>query len=159
MSAGSHLGLLLATSSQTPAYAPIDKLDTVACHINWALVNAPAYVTTDAETGTPATRQGYGVDVRLTDVFKFDRKTCPISLQHGGMDPYTPNGSTLIYRELRKRKIPAELHLYPGRGHGAFGLERAVEFMRQIGHPHLEIFLASRVETAADEEVDKSFTQ
>ncbi len=35
----------------------------------------------------------------------------------------------------------------------------AVEFMRQIGHPHLEIFLASRVETAADEEVDKSFTQ
>lgn len=133
MSAGSHLALLLATSSQTPAYAPVDKLDTVPCHINWALVNAPAYVTTDAETGTPATRQGYGVDVRLTDVFKFDRKTCPISLQHGGMDPYTPNGSTLIYRELRKRKIPAELHLYPGWGHGAFGLERAVEFMRQMG--------------------------
>lgn len=133
MSAGSHLALLLATSSQTPAYAPVDKLDTVSCHINWALVNAPAYVTTDAETGTPATRQGYGVDVRLTDVFKFDGKTCPISLQHGGMDPYTPNGSTLIYRELRKRKIPAELHLYPGRGHGAFGLERAVEFMRQMG--------------------------
>ena len=54
MSAGSHLGLLLATSSQTPAYAPIDKLDEVPCHINWALLNAPAYVTTDAETGTPA---------------------------------------------------------------------------------------------------------
>ena len=133
MSAGSHLALLMATSSQTPAYAPIDKLDTLSCHINWAIVNAPAYVTTDGETGTPATRQGYGIDVRLSDVFKFDEKTCPVSLHHGGNDPYTPNGSTLVYRELRKRKIPAELHLYPGKGHGAFGLERGIEFMTQLG--------------------------
>ncbi len=133
MSAGSHLALLLATSSQTPAYAPIDKLDTVSCHINWALVNAPAYATTDGETGTPATRLGYGTDVQLSNVFKFDAKTCPLSLHHGGNDQYTPNGSTLVYRELRKRKIPAELHLYPGKGHGAFGLERGIEFMRQMG--------------------------
>ena len=134
MSAGSHLGLLLATSSQTPAYAPIDKLDEVPCHINWALLNAPAYVTTDAETGTPATRLGYGIDVKLSDAFKFDEKTCPISMQHGGNDEYSPNGSTLIYRELRKRGIPAEVHLYPNRRHGAFGLDRAVEFMRQMGY-------------------------
>ena len=133
MSAGSHLALLLATSSQTAAYAPVDKLDTVSCHINWALVNAPAYVTTDGETGTPATRQGYGIDVRISDVFKFDEKTCPMSLHHGGTDPYTPNASTLVYRELRKRKIPAELHLYPSKGHGAFGLERGIEFMAQMG--------------------------
>ena len=133
MSAGSHLALLLATNSQTPAYSPIDRLDTVSCHINWALVNAPAYATTDGETGTPATRQGYGTDVQLSNVFKFDAKTCPLSLHHGGNDPYTPNGSTLVYRELRKRKIPAELHLYPNKGHGAFGLERGIEFMRQMG--------------------------
>ena len=133
MSAGSHLALLLATSSQTPAYEPIDKLDEVPCHINWAIVNAPAYVTTDGEKGTPSSRQGYGVDVKLSDVFKFDEKTCPMSLHHGGRDPYSPNGSTLVYRELRKRKIPAELHLYPDKGHGAFGLERGIEFMRQMG--------------------------
>lgn len=133
MSAGSHLALLLATSSQTPAYANVDALDDTPCHINWAIVNAPAYVTTDAETGTPATRQGYGVDVKISDVFKFDEKTCPMSLHHGGEDIYSPNGSTLVYRELRKKKIPAELHLYPGKGHGAFGLERGIEFMRQMG--------------------------
>ena len=133
MSAGSHLATLLATSSQTPAYAPIDKLDTVPCHINWALINAPAYVTTDGEEGTPATRMGYGTDVHLSSIFKFDEKTCPVSLHHGGTDPYTPNGSTLLYRELRKHKVPAELHLYPGKGHGAFGLERGIEFMRQMG--------------------------
>ena len=131
-SAGSHLALLLATSSQTPAYEPIDALDTISCHINWARVNSPAYVTTDAEEGTPATRQGYGVDVKLSSIYKFDARTCPMSLHHGGADEYSPNGSTLIYRELRKRGIPAELHLYPGRPHGAYGLERGVEFMRQM---------------------------
>lgn len=133
MSAGSHLALMLATSSQTPAYEKVDKLDEVPCHINWAIVNAPAYVTTDGETGTPATRDGYGLDVKLSDVFKFDEKTCPMTLQHGGLDPYTPNGSTLIYRKLREMRVPAELHLYPNKGHGAFGFDRTVEFMRQMG--------------------------
>ena len=124
---------LLATSSQTPAYAPIDKVDDTPCHINWAIVNAPAYVTTDGETGTPAFREGYGTDVTISDVFKFDEKTCPMSLHHGEVDPYTPTGSTLVYRQLRKMGVPAELHLYPDKGHGAFGFERGVEFMTQMG--------------------------
>ena len=133
MSAGSHLGLLLATSSQTPAYEAVDKLDTTSCHINWAIINAPAYGTTDAESGTPATRQGYGSDVKLSKVFKFDNRTCPMSLHHGGTDIYAPQTSTLVYRQLRRMKVPAELHLYADKGHGAFGLERGIEFMRQMG--------------------------
>lgn len=132
MSAGSHLALLLATSSQTPAYDKVDKLDTVSCHINWAIVNAPAYITTDAENGIPSSRQGYGPDVKLSDIFKFDEKTCPMSLHHGGDDIYSPNGSTLVYRELRRRKIPAELHIYPNKGHAAYGFERGIEFMNQM---------------------------
>ena len=134
MSAGSHLALLLATSSQTPAYEPIDALDEVPCHINWAIVNAPAYITNDGENGSQSTRDGYGTDVRLSEVLKFDEKTCPMSLHHGGRDVYSPNGSTLVYRQLRRMKIPAELHLYPDKGHGACGLERAIEFMRQMGY-------------------------
>ena len=133
MSAGSHLALLLATSSQTESYEKTDKIDELPCHINWAIVNAPAYGTTDAEKGTPATRQGYGTDVKLSDVFKFDEKTCPMSLHHGGTDIYAPHTSTLVYRQLRRMKVPAELHLYPDKGHGAYGLERGVEFMRQMG--------------------------
>jgi acetyl esterase/lipase len=134
MSAGGHLTLLLATSSQTPAYEPIDKLDKTPCHINWAVANAPAYVTTDGETGTEATRDGYGSDVGLSKVFKFDDHTCPVSLHHGGRDPYSPNGSTLVYRQLRRMGVPAELHLYPNKWHGAWGFERAVEFMTQMGY-------------------------
>lgn len=132
MSAGSHLGLLLSTSSQTPAYAPVDKIDEVPCHINWGILHAPAYLTTDSR-GTKAAREGYGTDVQLDTIFHFDAKTCPLSLHHGGKDPYTPNGSTLVYRKLRKMGVPAELHLYPGKGHGVFGIERGVEFLRQMG--------------------------
>lgn len=134
MSAGSHLALLLATSSQTAAYERIDHIDEIPCHINWAIVNAPAYGTTDAEKGTPALRQGYGTDVTLSEVFKFDNRTCPMSLHHGGKDIYAPQTSTLVYRQLRKMGIPAELHLYADKGHGAFGLERGVEFLRQMGY-------------------------
>lgn len=134
MSAGSHLTLLLATSSRTPAYDPVDKLDDVPCHINWAIVNAPAYGTTDGESGIPASRQGYGPDVKLSEVFRFDDRTCPMTLHHGGADVYVPQTSTLVYRQLRRMGIPAELHLYPDKGHGAFGFERAVEFMRQMGY-------------------------
>ena len=132
MSAGSHLALLLAANSLSRAYEPVDALDSIPCHINWAIVHAPAYLTTDAENGTPSSRQGYGTDVSLTDVLKFDAKTCPMSLHHGGTDIYSPNGSTLVYRELRRRNIPAELHLYPDQGHGALGVERGIEFMRQM---------------------------
>lgn len=133
MSAGSHLALMLATSSTVRSYVPIDRFDSIPCNINWAIVNAPAYVTTDGETGTPAFREGYGKDVTISKVFRFDSMTCPMSLHHGGTDPYSPNGSTLVYRELRRRHIPAELHLYADKGHGAFGLERGIEFMRQMG--------------------------
>lgn len=132
MSAGSHLALMLATSSQTPAYERVDALDDVPCHINWAIVNAPAYVTTDGETGTQALRQGYGPEIELSKCFRFDEKTCPMTLHHGGADPWTPNGSTLVYRQLRRMGIPAELHLYPNEGHGAFGLERGIEFINQM---------------------------
>jgi len=147
MSAGSHLGLLLAANSQTAAYARIDKTDDVPCHINWGILNAPAYVTTDGEAGTRSTREGYGTDVAISPLFQFDEKTCPLSLHHDGLDPYSPNGSTLIYRELRKRGIPAELHLYPGKKHGAYGLERGIEFMTQMGYfggPEPEVALMSR---------------
>lgn len=132
MSAGSHLALMLATSSQTPAYEPVDALDKVPCHINWAIVNAPAYVTTDGETGTQALRQGYGPEIGLSKCFRFDEKTCPMSLHHGGADPWSPNGSTLVYRQLRRMGVPAELHLYPNEGHGAFGLDRGIEFITQM---------------------------
>ena len=134
-SAGSHLSVLLATSSQTPAYPPVDEIDQVPCHVNWALPMCVAYALTDG-LETCNSRDGDAPDVKLSPAFRFDAKTCPMCLFHGGADPISPNGSTQIYRQLRRMKIPAELHLDPDRGHGpvdAAKFGRAIEFMRQMG--------------------------
>jgi len=134
MSAGGHLVTMLATSALTPAYAKVDELDEMPCHVNWCIANAPAYNSAvAAKGGVAAPQDGTTVDASgVADCFAFDAKTCPISFHHGAADPYTPNGSARCYRELRKRKIPAEVHFYADRPHGAFGLERAVEFMNQM---------------------------
>jgi len=134
-SAGSHLSVMLGTSALTAAYAPIDELDRIPCHVNWAVPMCPAYALTDGLTGANATK-GDGPDVKLNPSFRFDAKTCPMCFFHGGDDPYSPIGSTQIYRQLRRMKIPAELHLDAGRGHGPVGpiaFERALEFLRQMG--------------------------
>lgn len=152
MSAGSHLATLLATSSTAPAYARIDDLDDLPCNVNWSIVFAPAFVLNEGY-GKPDSRMGEGPDVKLDECFKFDGKTPPMCLLHGGKDQYSPIGSTKIYRELRKRGIPAEVHIVPGKGHGAFGLDRAVEFMRQmgfLGKPQDEVLLMNRYPSDSD---------
>ncbi|MHB8898890.1 MAG: alpha/beta hydrolase [Thermoguttaceae bacterium] len=144
-SAGSHLAVLLATSALTPAYGPVDGLDQLPCHVNWAVPIFTAYALTDGLTG-PNTREGDAIDVKLSDVFKFDAKTCPMALFHGGTDVYSPNGSTQIYRQLRRMKIPAEIHLFADRPHGFMGdaskgedgtaydhwFDRVAEYLRQM---------------------------
>ena len=133
MSAGSHLATLLATSSQTNAYEAVDELDAVPCHLNWACTFAIAYGMTDG-IGVPNSKGGDAEGVVLDPLFQFDSKTCPMCMMHGGKDRFSPMSSTHVYRQLRRMKIPAEVHLYPDKGHGAFGLERAIEFLRQIGY-------------------------
>ena len=144
-SAGSHLTVLLGTSALTPAYGAIDDFDQLPCHINWAVPIYTAYALTDGLTG-PNTRDGDAIDAKLSDVFKFDAKTCPMALFHGGTDAYSPIGSTQIYRQLRRMKIPAEIHLFADRPHGFMGdpgkgengtaydhwLDRVAEFLRQM---------------------------
>jgi acetyl esterase/lipase len=144
-SAGSHLTVLLRTSALTPAYEAVDPIDQLPCHVNWAVPIYTAYALTDGLPG-PNTRDGAAIDAKLSDVFKFDAKTCPMALFHGGTDTYSPNGSTQIYRQLRRMKIPAEIHLFADRPHGFMGdpakgeqgtaydhwLDRVGEFFRQM---------------------------
>ena len=132
MSAGSHLSLLLATASQTRVYEPVDALDETPCHVNASVAFAPAGMLSDGPM-RPNDREGDGLDIVLDPAFAFDAKTPPVCLLHGGADPYSTFNSTRIYRRLRAAGVPAELHIFPDRGHGMFGLERGVEFLRQIG--------------------------
>jgi len=147
ISAGSKLVLLLATSSETPAYKPVDEIDALPCNLLFAIPQAPAYVLSDGAT-TPNAQAGDGVDVRILPEFRFDAKTCPMCLFQGGADEYSPNGSTQLYRQLRRMGIPAEIHLYADRTHGFHGdlnktedatgadrwFGRALEFVRQMNY-------------------------
>ncbi len=147
ISAGSKLVLLLATSSLTPAYEPVDGIDALACNLLFAIPQAPAYVLDDGATG-PNSRAGDAIDVKLVPEFRFDAKTCPMCLFQGGTDEYSPNGTTQLYRQLRRMGIPAEIHLFADCWHGFHGdlnrgedgdaadhwFFRALEFIRQMNY-------------------------
>ena len=155
-SAGGHLALLLGTSALTSAYARVDATDDLPCHVNWAMPICPAYVLTDG-LGTRNAKGGEGEGVRVDSLFKFDAKTCPMCFFHGGLDPYSPLGSTQVYRRLRQMGIPAELHLDADRKHGLYDITsrfaRGLEFMRQMnfdGRLGAPVALMSRYATDDD---------
>ena len=114
-SAGAHLTLLSALNSQTPAYEPIDDLDKVPCHLNFAIPIYPPYVLDDGD-GEPNSRKGN--DASMLDTFRFDEKTPPLCLIHGDDDIYSPMASVQLYHKLRTMNIPCELHIYAKTIHG-----------------------------------------
>ena len=114
-SAGGHLTLMTALNSQTAAYEPTDELDKVPCHVNFAIPVYPAYVLEDGAEG-PNQNQGNGV--KMLPTFLFDTRTPPMCLLHGDSDIYSPVGSISVYQELRKKKVPCELHIFSGAVHG-----------------------------------------
>jgi len=108
-SAGGHLTLMTSTTSQTPAYEPVDELDEVPCHVNFAVPVYPAYVLQDGANGE---NRGKGNDSEFVADFAFDAKTPPMCLIHGDGDGYSPMGSVTVYHKLRTMNIPAELHVF-----------------------------------------------
>ncbi|MDO5553986.1 MAG: alpha/beta hydrolase [Planctomycetia bacterium] len=114
-SAGGNLTLLTALNSQTPAYDPVDELDKVPCHVNFAIPIYPAYVLDD---GAADPNQNKGQNAKILDCFHFDEKTPPLCLVHGDNDIYSPLGSIAVYQQLHTRGIPCEMHIYSGAVHG-----------------------------------------
>jgi len=118
-SAGGHLTLMTSTTSQTPAYEPVDELDAVPCHVNFAAPIYPAYVLEDGKDG--ANRQKGHASPMVAD-FAFDAKTPPMCFIHGDSDGISAMGSAAVYHKLRTMNIPAEMHIYAKVGHG-FGMK------------------------------------
>ena len=116
-SAGGHLSLMLASSSQAPAYARIDTFDDIPCHVNFAVPIFSAYVLSDGLEG-PNAAKGDSPDVTLNPCFKFDAKTCPMCLIHGSDDIYSSVGSVRIYQKLHAMGVSSDLHCYANRSHG-----------------------------------------
>ena len=117
-SAGANLAVRTAASSRTCAYARVDALDDISCHVNWGVVCYPAYVLSDCKDFDGTNRQkGNPLDLELDPTFAFDEKTPPLCLFHGDADGHSPMGSVRIYHKLRMMGIPAELHVYAKRAH------------------------------------------
>ena len=102
-SAGGHLTLLAALSSQTRTYEPVDEVDALPCNVNWAAPAYPAYVLTNKGEIAPE--------------FKFDSGTCPLFLMHGDSDGFSPMASVKVYTKLHEMRIPAEMHVFAKREH------------------------------------------
>ena len=117
-SAGGHLTLMVATTSMTNAYEPVDEIDKLPCNVNFAAPVYPAYVLKDGADGQNSTK---GNDTTMVDDFAFDANTPPMCFIHGDDDVYSPMGSVFVYAKLRKMNIPAEMHIYAKTGHGFGG--------------------------------------
>ena len=139
-SAGGHLTLMTATTSQTPAYEPVDDLDKVPCYVNFAVPVYPAYVLEENadKSGT------FTLESKIVDDFAFDSKTPPMCFIHGDSDRCPSMASAVVYAKLKSMNIPVELHIFAKVGHG-FGanpknnhvgnwLNRVYEWMKVMGY-------------------------
>ncbi len=115
-SAGSHLTVMAACASQTPAYEPQDEIDNLPCHLRFAM---PVYLAYALSDGATDINVNDGKDAKLLiEDFRFDEKTPPMCLIHGDSDPVSPMNSLQVYQLLHQMKIPCELHIYQGAAHG-----------------------------------------
>ncbi len=117
-SAGGHLTLMTASCALSPSYDPIDEIDKIPAHVNFAIPVYPAYVLEDGNDG-PNT--GKGNNSKIVNDFVFDTMTPPMCFIHGDNDGYSPMGSVAVYHKLRQMNIPAEIHIYAKVNHGFGG--------------------------------------
>jgi acetyl esterase/lipase len=114
-SAGGHLTAWAATNSGQRSYEPTDEVDKASCRPDFAVLVYPGYLV---ERGKP---DQLSPDVRVS------KDTPPCFFAHAYDDGVSPENSVRMFLELKKVKVPAELHVYSTGGHG-FGL-------RQEGKP------------------------
>jgi acetyl esterase/lipase len=114
-SAGGETAGLCAILHGQRQYEAVDKVDDISCRPDFAALIYPGGLENKRNPGT------------LQDHVKVDSSTPPMFLVHAQDDPVSVANSILIFQELRKAKIPAELHVYASGGHG-YG-------MRNTGHP------------------------
>jgi len=115
-SAGGHLCMMAAVSSQTPAYAPVDETDKLPCHLNFAFPVYPAYLLADG-VNQHNVKKGNDLADGFAAELKFDAATPPMCFFHGDADGWSAMGSVRAYHKLRTMGIPAELHVMALEGH------------------------------------------
>lgn len=108
-SAGGHLCVRAATNYSEIAYDKVDKTDDISSRPNYAILLYPAF----ADRGEGRT---------ISPELKITKETPPMFI-FGTADDKHGNSSLVLASELRKHKVPVELHFLATGGHG-YGLRR-----------------------------------
>ena len=125
-SAGGHVAAMAATSFTTSADP--EETDTTSVRPDFAVLIYPV-ISMDTTVTHPGSRRnllGENPEPATVARFSADEQvtaaTPPVFMVHAGDDVVVPVENTLrFYRRCLDAGVPAELHLYPGGGHG-FGL-------------------------------------
>ncbi len=96
-------------------YEPGDDVDQVSCRPDFSVLVYPAYFNRKDQPW------------ELRDDITVDQTMPPMFFVHAFDDGISVSNSVLLFVELKKAGVPAELHAYAKGGHG-FG-------MRNTGHP------------------------
>ena len=110
-SAGAHLSAALSTHFDKRLYDAVDAADQQSCRPDFAVIIYPGYLALADENFAP------NHDINVTS------QTPPSFILQAEDDPVHVENATVYFLELKKAKVPAELHVYAEGGHG-YGLRR-----------------------------------
>jgi acetyl esterase/lipase len=110
-SAGGHLTAAISTHYDKRLYDPVDAADQLSCRPDFAVVVYPGYLANDKEN------MATNPDIEPT------AQTPPTFIVQAEDDPVHVENATNYFLQLKKAKVPAELHVYADGGHG-YGLRR-----------------------------------
>lgn len=108
-SAGGHLAGTLSTHFDRRVYDRIDAADDASCRPDFTALVYPAYLSKGEN------------DLAIEPEIKANEHTPPAFIVQAEDDHSYVASSIAYFEALRQAKVPAELHLYAGGGHG-YGL-------------------------------------
>jgi acetyl esterase/lipase len=110
-SAGAHLSAAISTHYNKRLYDPIDAADQLSCRPDFAIVVYPGYLAIADKDFAP------NPDINPT------ADTPPTFIVQAEDDTVHVENAVVYFMQLKKAKVPAELHIYTEGGHG-YGLRR-----------------------------------
>jgi acetyl esterase/lipase len=130
-SAGGHLAASLSVHHGLKLLTPTDQIDLISARPNFSVLVYPVISMAPEIThrGSRNNLIGSKPDAKLEELMSADRQVCqatpPAFLVHGQADKgVSPQNSEHYYAALQQHKVPSELVLVEGAGHG-FGLRYA----------------------------------
>ncbi|MCL3782164.1 alpha/beta hydrolase [Prolixibacteraceae bacterium JC049] len=129
-SAGGHLASSLATHFDFGKRNSTNDFEKISCRPDFALLVYPVISMKVGITHQGSRNQliGESGEASMINYFSNElhvkRRTPPTFLVHADNDrSVTPENSILFYQQLKRRMIPAELHIFRSGGHG-FGMKK-----------------------------------